>query len=57
MIEQTSFKTIVIESLQYNREIGLSPECKEKSEFIAQDWRGGYVKLERGTIRRKHEEF
>ena len=57
MIEQTSFKTIVIESLQYKREIGLSPECKEKLEFIAKDWWGGYGKLERGTIRRKHEEF
>ena len=43
MIEQTSFKTIVIESLQYKREIGLSPECKEKLEFIAKDWRGGYI--------------
>ena len=52
MIEQTLFKTIVIESLQYKREIGLYPEYKEKSEFIANDWRGGYGKLESGTIRK-----
>lgn len=55
MIEQTLFKIIVIESLQYKREI--YPEYKEKLEFIVKDWRGGYGKLARGTIRKKHEEF